>query len=252
MQICISNKKKNVISAVILIIGLWFILSLFNSPFVIPPISSVFKQIWFILTSVDRLEDIFITFTRLSIAMLISIIGGIFFGVLFGTIFPFKNVIKEMLKIFQVVPPVSVLIMAIIWFGLNGIPAMFIVIFSLIPLISIHIMDAIENIDSKLVEMAKVFKFSKFSMLKYVYFPSVAPALWSVIVISLTIGAKIIVMGEVLTTSTGIGGRITTARLNIEPETIIAWTIIMVCLYYILETAINLLHKKSRFGKKDF
>ena len=37
---------------------------------------------------------------------------------------------------------------------------------------------------------------------------------------------KTVVMGEVLTTTSGIGGQIMTARLNIEPETVIAWTVI--------------------------
>ena len=36
-------------------------------------------------------------------------------------------------------------------------------------------------------------------------------------------GWKLAVMGEVLTTNSGIGGAITTARLNIQPDAIIAW-----------------------------
>ena len=36
------------------------------------------------------------------------------------------------------------------------------------------------------------------------------------------------IIGEVLTTSSGIGGAITTARLNIEPDAIIAWSILLV------------------------
>ncbi len=54
-------------------------------------------------------------------------------------------------------------------------------------------------------------------------------------------------MAEVLTTSTGIGGKINTARLNIEPETVIAWTVVMVCMYYILEHLINFIKRRTSY-----
>jgi NitT/TauT family transport system ATP-binding protein len=44
---------------------------------------------------------------------------------------------------------------------------------------------------------------------------------------------KIAVMGEVFTTSDGIGGMIKLARLNVEPENIIAWSIVVVMLFYV-------------------
>lgn len=53
-------------------------------------------------------------------------------------------------------------------------------------------------------------------------------------------------MGEVLTTTTGIGGQIMTARLNIEPETVIAWTVIVVVIYYITVYSGILIRKIER------
>ncbi len=247
MKICISKKTKTVIGAIILIIGLWYLLSLFNKPNVIPPVSMVAKQLGVILTSPDMLKNIGITFFRLFIAMLISVTLGIAIGVASFIIPKLKDVLKEMLNIFQVVPPVSVLIMAIMWFGLNGIPAIFIVSFSLIPLISIQVIESIENIDVKLLEMSKVFELSNLDLVFKVYVPSVRQQIWTAITVGLTMGSKIVVMAEVLTTSTGIGGKITTARLNLEPETVIAWTVIMVCLYYILENAMNFIKRRTSY-----
>ena len=47
-------------------------------------------------------------------------------------------------------------------------------------------------------------------------------------------------MGEVLTTSTGIGGEIVTARLNLAPEAIIAWAVVVVVLYYLCQAMFSL------------
>ncbi len=248
MKTCIlSSKQKNVIYAVALIIGLWYLLSLFNPPNIIPPVSLVFKRLIEILTSAEMLKNLGITFMRLIVAMILSILGGILLGVFIILIPKMKDVIREMLNIFEVVPPVSVLIITIMWFGMNGMPAIFIVVFTLIPLIALNVIDGSDEVDQKLLDMAKVFKLSKFDIIFKIYIPAIKEQLFTAVTIGLTMGSKILVMGEVLTTTTGIGGSITTARLNLEPETVIAWTVIMVCMYYILENSITYLQKKTHY-----
>ncbi len=207
MQAYTLNKKIYVTNAIIFILAIWFLLSLCNDPLVIPPIGLIIAKLAEILIQVGTLTDVLITLGRLLLAMLISIGIGVGLGAFAGALFPsvVKNTLKEVLKIFQIIPPVAVLIMGIMSFGLNGIPAIFIVAISLIPLIAIQVIDAIDNIDTKLVEMGRVFKLSQKEMLFRVYIPSIEPALWSSIIVSLTMGGKMIVMGEVLTTETGIG-----------------------------------------------
>ncbi len=252
MQTCTSSRRKYVTRAIALIVGLWFLLSLFNAPLVIPPISSVLGKLYGILSHLDSLKEIFVTLGRLLLAMVISVVGGVALGVVAATLCTTaqKETLKETLKIFQIIPPVAVLIMAIMWFGLNGMPAIFIVVVSLIPIISIQVIDAIDSINRKLVEMGQVFKLSRWDMIRYIYIPSIESVLWSSIIVSLTIGAKMIVLGEVLTTSTGIGGKIQMARLDIEPDTVIAWTIITMVIYYGLEYFINRLKDKNKFENK--
>lgn len=57
-------------------------------------------------------------------------------------------------------------------------------------------------------------------------------------------------MGEVLTTTTGIGGKIVEARLNIEPDLIIAWSVILVALCWASQKLISLLimRKGKHYG----
>ena len=59
-------------------------------------------------------------------------------------------------------------------------------------------------------------------------------------------------MGEVLTTTSGIGGQIMTARLNIEPETVIAWTVIVVGLYYVWVWMGKMVPNIASFQKKTY
>ncbi len=47
-------------------------------------------------------------------------------------------------------------------------------------------------------------------------------------------------MGEVLSSSTGLGARITNARLNIETSEVLAWTIVVILLGYLSQKLIEI------------
>lgn len=92
-----------------------------------------------------------------------------------GRIKPFYHVLKPVLGIIQVVPPISWLILAMIWFGYNGKASVFIVVMAVAPSMFICISDGIGGADRKLLKMGDVFGFPFFKKLRYIYLPSAAP-----------------------------------------------------------------------------
>ena len=77
-------------------------------------------------------------------------------------------------------------------------------------------------------------------MLRHVTLPSIRPYFRSALEIVIGGGWKLAVMGEVLTTNSGIGGAITTARLNIEPDAIIAWSLLLVLGCYLTQRLLRM------------
>ncbi|KOR25976.1 ABC transporter permease [Clostridium sp. L74] len=153
----------------------------------------------------------------------------------------------------QSVPPISWLVLAIIWFGLEGKASIFIVVISTLPMMIINLIEGINNVDCKLIEMGKVFKFSKQKMIINIMIPSIIPYFQSALQIVIGLGWKIVIMGEVLSSSNGIGGEITNARLNIETNYIFAWTIIIVLLFYGTDKLIlYIFNKKLKGDRYDF
>lgn len=248
MKPCITQNKYKAV-ALLLVMGGWWGLSKCYSPLVVPPIPAVAEKIMEILLDAASWSEIFATLLRMTAGLAIGVAGGCLSGLLGGIWRSVQEIWKPVLGIIQVVPPISWLILAIIWFGFNGKASIFIVALAVLPTISICLMDGIAGIDRKLVEMGKVFLFSPVKMLLYIYLPSVFPHFLSGFKIALGTACKTVIMGEVLTTTTGIGGRIMTARLNIEPETVIAWTVITVAMYY----GVSLLGKGlSRLEKRIY
>ena len=220
-------------AAFILILLFWGIMSRIYSPLVVPPIGMVAEKVVFILSSAKLWTEIGKTLTRMATGLGVGVLIGCVTGLVGGIFSPFCEIWKPILGIVQVVPPISWLILAIIWFGFNGSASIFIVVMAVVPTMFICICDGINSIDRKLMEMGTVFGFSPLKKLRYILIPSIAPYFCSGLKIAVGMACKTVVMGEVLTTTSGIGGQIMTARLNIEPETVIAWTVVITGIYYV-------------------
>lgn len=216
-----------------LVLIIWKFLTFIFSPLVVPTISSVFISLGRILTSSELLQMIMLTITRLLIGLTIGVGIGLIIGVLMASSKTFKEITFPIIGLMQTIPPVSWVVLALVWFGFNGRPAIFIVVTSTLPIIAINVYGGIKNIDKNLLQMAELYKFSKKKRFIHVVFPSILPYFKSAFKIALGSGWKIAVMGEVLTTSDGIGGMIKLARLNIEAENIIAWSLVVVILFFI-------------------
>ncbi|MGH4038246.1 MAG: ABC transporter permease [Sphaerochaeta sp.] len=242
------TKKYNVISFLI-VMTIWWIGSKVFPPLVVPSIGMVGDSMIKILSSPKLRFQILLTLERLLLALLIGNAVGFIIGYFSGINETFRKLIKPIISILQVTPPVAILIIAIMWFGFNGKPAIAIAFLAILPTIIISVQEGILNIDHKLIQMGKTFKLSKESIFKNIIIPSIAPHITSGWKISLGTACKTVVMGEVLTTTTGIGGNISEARLNLEPEGVIAWTIITIILFYLIDLLVKMLLRKG--GEMD-
>ncbi|WP_099469478.1 ABC transporter permease [Konateibacter massiliensis] len=228
-----SNKLFDKAIAIAIVFSAWKILTCFFPPLVVPTIESVVKELTEICVTGTLYNTIKITMVRLVIGLTIGVILGLILGIMMGYVPRIKGILMPIIGILQTVPPVSWVVLALVWFGFNGKPVVFIVVISSLPIIAINVCQGIEQIDKRLMQMAKLYHFSKINKLRHVILPSIFPYFETSFRVALGSGWKIAVMGEVLTTSDGIGGMIKLARLNIEPENIIAWSIIIVLLFYI-------------------
>lgn len=224
----------------VLFLGLWQIATFFFSPLVLPPISAVVSQLLKIISEADFLETVLTTLLRLIAGLGIGVLLGCLIGLLFGLCETAEKMFAPFIHIFQAVPPVSWVVLALVWFGFNGKPCIFIVATATIPTMVINLCRGIRSIDSDLIEMAHMYHFSNVKILRHILLPSIQSYFQSALEIVIGGGWKLVVMGEVLTTSSGIGGAITTARLNIEPDAIIAWAVLLVTLCFITQKLLKL------------
>lgn len=255
MKISTTVQNKYRLISIICILVLWQSMSYIYSPIIVPSISEVLRALADIFTTKEILVNIFITSKRLIIALAISISLGSIIGILVGGNKKIELLLTPIIGFMQSVPPISWLVLAIIWFGLDGKASIFIAVISTLPLVVVNLVESIKNIDHQLVEMGEIYCFSKSKMLKKIIIPSIIPYFQGTLQVVIGLGWKIIVMGEVLSSNNGIGGELTNSRVNIETGYVFAWTIIIVVLYYMTNKVVshmfNTKVKGERYAFKD-
>ena len=108
------------------------------------------------------------------------------------------------------------------------------------PVITVNVTEGIRNVDSELVEMARTYRVSRSGILKDIYIPSIIPYLTSGISNALGFGWRAIIIGEVLSQPrSGIGTQMQNARIFLQVNELIAWTIIAIAISYLFELIIR-------------
>lgn len=223
------NKDFLITSSILLII--WQGLSLAYSPLVLPGPILTLKSLLTLIQSDRFLLEIFATLKNLFIGLFASVIVGSILGILIGINQRLSNLFEPLIYLIQAIPPILFMTLAMIWFGLDGQATIFIVFIASVSILVINIKEGFESIDPKLIEMAKIFGFSKLKTIVEVIIPSLKTYFKSGLIIIMGLGWKLVLMGEFLSSGTGIGAQITDARLNLETNMVFAWgiTIIALC-----------------------
>ena len=245
--------SKYKIGSVVGILAIWSYLSTQYSSIIVPSISEVIKALSHIVTSGLLWEEVSRSGLRLIIGLTITIVLGSILGILSGISYKVYHMLEPIIGIMQSIPVISWLVLALLWFGLDGQASIFIVVISTLPIIIINLVESIKNIDGKLLEMAEIFGFSKIKVLRTIVIPSIIPYFQSALQLVIGMGWKVVVMGEVLSSCSGIGGQLTKARVNIETEYVFAWSIIIVLLFQITNGIMNyLFERKIKGDRYDF
>lgn len=203
----------------------------------------VFKRIAEILHSPDFGKAVPLTVSRLIAGLAAGTVPALLIGIPCGLSLKTDDFFKPLLGTLQSVPPVAWLAMALIWFGFNGTASVFIVALATFPVVMIAAAEGVKSMDPRLNEVCVAYGFSWFRKLELYILPSLAPFLRGAGRTALGNGWKTVVMGEVLTTSTGIGGEITDARLNIESESVLAWAFIAAALFFLMQALWEILDR---------
>lgn len=197
--------KKHFLIFLIIIIwitGSYF--SLWNS-YIIPYPEKVFFTAVKLLKSGELFKHMFTSISRIFFGFSITVILAVPSAVIFGMFPKIYNYFKSILEFMRHTPPLALIPMIILWFGIGEFSKITIIILASFFPVFLNTLKGIKNCDKKLIEVGQVFDFIKYEIFRKIILPSAVPDILNGIKLGIGYSWRAIIGAEMIAASSGIG-----------------------------------------------
>ena len=207
----------------IILLLIWQISSIFISDqILLPPPYKVFISFIKLIANGVLIKNIFYSLFRVIIGFLIGSILGLILGMLMGNIKNVEIFFNPIIHLFQPIPKIAWIPLAILWFGIGFKATIFIISLSTFWPVLFNTWNGIKNVNKIFIKVAKSFGAKK----SYIYFNVLLPASLPQIITGMRLGIakawRALVAAELLiATTVGIGYMIFHSREFFKTEEII-------------------------------
>lgn len=193
-----------------------------------------------------------LSFWKIIIFSLLRIMKGYCFGIGVGMILGIcaakQRLIYELLypimSMVRATPVASFILLTLVWLQTDTIPS-FISFLMVMPIIFTNIIEGMKTIDTNLLELAKVYQWSSWKKIRFIYNPGLWPYVAAASTMSLGLAWKAGIATEVIASPAfSIGQKLRDGKVYLETAELFAWTAVVILLSVLLEKGLCfLLHK---------
>lgn len=217
---------------------IWQALSIVLASQVFPSSVDIGIKLFEHLVEGELLDDLKITLIRVVITFFITMIIGVFIGIIMGISKKIDDVFDFLLVLGLNIPALVVIVICYIWFGLTDFAALLAVIINKVPIVIVNIREGTRAIESKYMDLAKVYKVPKKQVFFKVFLPQIYPYMMASARLSLSLIWKIVLVVELLGRSDGIGFKISMFFQFFDITSILAYSLAFIFIVMFIEMAI--------------
>lgn len=219
----------------LIILAGWALLARSQLDYILPGPARTWQALVELTTNHALLSALALTLGRGAAGLGVAVIIGVAWGWLNAKFPRFGYLSMPLMQILMSTPGIIFVIVAMVWFGTNGIVVVFVVGAVTVPLLTAATAQAFGAIDPDLLEMARVFRLEARKVVRHIVVPSVAPPILAAATVALGQSIRVSVMAELLATASGIGADIRLAQINIETPDVFAYALVMTAVTFSLE-----------------
>ena len=202
------------------------------------------------LTVFARLGELAVTaeFWQTALLSLGRVALGLVWGVVLGAVpaalsctFRWADtLVSPAVGVVRATPVASFILLVLLWTERGQVPVI-ISALMVLPIVYGNVTRGIREIDPKLLELARVYRFSRWKTIRLVVLPGVRPYFFSAVTTALGLAWKSGVAAEALCwPKIAIGTEIYYTKLNFETADLFAWTLAVILLSLGLEKLVSL------------
>ncbi|MGA8626775.1 MAG: ABC transporter permease subunit [Pseudolabrys sp.] len=224
--------------SLILLLAIWWLISQFVEPQILPGPERVLGVIAAQMRSGDLFFQLGVTLARVLAAFTIAMAAGTAIGLLMGRVKLADRLGDPWLIVLLNLPALVIIVLAFIWGGLTEIAGVLAVAINKLPNTVVTVREGARALDSGLDEMATVFAFPRRKYLWHVVLPQLGPYLAAAGRSGLSLVWKIVLIVELLGRPNGIGFQIGVAFQLFDVTLILAYALAFVAVILVIETAV--------------
>ena len=163
----------------------------------------------------------------------------------------FDLLLSPLLSAVRATPVTSFIVLALVWLSSGRVPVLTGFLMTL-PIVYASLTQAVRGIDPRLLEMARMYRFGRRKTLQHVYIPAIMPAFVQSCLAAIGLCWKAVVAAEVIgVPKNAVGSRIYEAKIYLETDSLLAWTVMIVLLSVVLERMLARLAAKLTEVRHD-
>ena len=159
------------------------------------------------------------------------------------------DLVRPALAVIRATPVASFIILALVWLSAANVPVLAGVLMVL-PVVYASAREGIDSADKKLLEMARMFGWGRGKTWMRVIVPSALPSVLAACEACVGLCFKAAIAAEVIgTPKNAIGTRLYSAKIYLETDSLLAWTLVVIILSIVIEKLLRLVIRRLLEGR---
>ena len=210
-----------------------------DTPLLLPSPASVLHRLLLLLPQRAFWLTLGGTLLRTLLAYLLGVALAVLLAALCCCFRAADLLLSPLLSAVRATPVTSFIVLALVWLSSARVPVLTGLLMTL-PVVYAAVTQAVRAVDPRLLEMARVYRFGSLGTLRHVVIPSVLPAFTESCLAAIGLCWKAVVAAEVIgVPKLAVGSRLYEAKIYLETDSLLAWTLTIVLLSVLLEALLR-------------
>ncbi len=186
-------------------LAVWEVWARAEASFLVPPPSAVAARAWDVWPTREFLGNVRASLTRLTAGFGIGACAGVAVGLFVGGSVRARRVFEPLLELLRAVPPIAVVPVAIVVFGLGDAMLVSVIAFGVFFPVFVHTAEGVRDVSPEARDTAAMLHVGPVERLYRVYLPAALPSIAAGLRVALSIGLVLVVLSELTGASDGLG-----------------------------------------------
>jgi NitT/TauT family transport system permease protein len=219
----------------ICLLVLWEVMARFTASPLVPNVGEIIGEVRRLVVGGFAARQIGITLGRILAGFGVAFVISLIIGIAAARSAWFRRFCDPAIILGLTVPGLVWALLCVIWFGVGLTTPIVAIALGVAPVMILHVLQGMDAVDSEIVEMAHVFKFSTRDKLIHIWIPSLIPHLIGGARVGLSLGWKVIVLVELFGLSNGVGYQLNSEFSSQNVAGVLAWTIVFWAVMVVIE-----------------